>query len=209
MKVLGLAGFPGSGKDTLARVLMEKYTSFRRVAFADPMREAALALDPIVGGGFGGRKNPDSPEVEFYPTRVSDLVKQCGWEGAKKSPEVRRTLQRLGTEMGRGVFGPNFWVNLGQSRMRDLFDSGFDVVVTDVRFPNEAGIIRHFGGRVVWISRDGVVGSDHASDTALKESDCDLSYRNNLDLSSPEVVDGIDLEERKEFLADILMGMVE
>ena len=44
---IGLTGYPCSGKNALADVLVAEH-GFTSIAFADPIREALLGLDPIV-----------------------------------------------------------------------------------------------------------------------------------------------------------------
>ena len=95
---IGLAGWARSGKDTVADYLVKNH-GFTRVSFADPMREALLALDPNIEFGISHMK-------------LSTLVRFGGWDSVKENyPEVRGLLQRMGTEVGRDLFGKNFWVD--------------------------------------------------------------------------------------------------
>lgn len=134
--ILGLCGLARSGKDAAAAHLVDAH-GYRRIAFADPMRAALLALDPLVDIGI--------------TIRLSRLVADRGWDAAKAYPDVRATLQRFGTEVGRKHFGDGFWVDLA---LRDV-TAGERVVVTDVRFPNEAAAVRALGGYVVRLERPG------------------------------------------------------
>jgi len=149
MILIGVSGRKRHGKDTFAARLVEHH-GFTRVAFADPMRQMALALDPIISEGW----------------RLSALVEAFGWEEAKANPEVRRTLQRLGTEAGRGVLGDGIWVDTAMRHARKL---GGRVAFTDCRFPNEADAIRDAGGQVIRVNRPAFPddGDPHPSETAL------------------------------------------
>lgn len=150
MKLIGVSGRKRSGKDSFAERLTGAH-GFTRVAFADPMRELALALDPLISEGW----------------RLSELVDAFGWEGAKENPEVRRTLQRLGTEGGRKVLGENIWVDTAMTTARAI---GGPVVFTDVRFPNEAEAVKRAGGVVVRIERQDLPqGDTHPSETAMDD----------------------------------------
>lgn len=168
--LLGLMGKKRTGKDTFANVLVEKH-GFTRVALADPLREAALALDPIVG------TFPLNIEglVRERQWRLSDVIGELGWEKAKDYvPEVRRTLQRLGTESIRAL-DDEFWIRTAFKRIDDLREAGTPVVVTDVRYPNEADAIRDAGGYLARIVRDlPDDGDEHPSEKSLDE------YRENL-----------------------------
>ncbi|TXH43267.1 MAG: hypothetical protein E6Q97_34355 [Desulfurellales bacterium] len=147
-KILGITGFAQSGKDTIGRILVEDY-GFYRIGFADAVRDAVLALDPYVTTGSLG-------------FRISQLVQEIGWERAKTEyPEVRRLLQRMGTEVGRDLFGDRSWIDIGMRKAE-----GHDkVVFTDVRFANEAVTIQEAGGEIWKVQRPGVKpAGDHASE---------------------------------------------
>lgn len=169
--LIGLIGKKRSGKDTFAAALTEdlRYT---RVAFADPLREAALALDPLVGRvALPGNPSP------IADVRLSALISAIGWESAKDYvPEVRRILQRLGTESIRAL-DEDFWIRVGSTRIDGA--SG-PVVVTDVRYPNEADAIRSRGGFLVRITRPGdPVGEEHISERALDDYRVDYQVPND------------------------------
>ncbi|MBI3925113.1 MAG: hypothetical protein HY319_06200 [Armatimonadetes bacterium] len=147
--LIGLAGYAGVGKDTAADVLVEEF-DFRRVAFADPMREALELLDPFICNG------------EQEPIRLCSLVQSCGWNQAKQNAEVRRLLQAMGTEVGRNLLGQDLWVQLAARKFVDR------TVVTDTRFPNEARLIKQSGGVLVRLNRPGFGPvNDHLSDRAF------------------------------------------
>ncbi len=170
-RIVGLIGKKRSGKDTFGGELVNA-AGFTRVAFADPLRQAALDLDPIVG-------RPALPG-ELAPQRdirLSDVVDTIGWEAAKDYvPEVRRTLERFGTDSIRKL-DPDFWVRMAAEKIQSV---GGPVVVTDVRFPNEADKIRELGGVVVRIIRTGQQDGPnaHQCETSLDEYREDLTFYN-------------------------------
>jgi hypothetical protein len=146
--IIGLSGYAQSGKDTVAEMLCLNY-GFKRISFALPMRDAIYTLNPIVFN---------------LNSRVSDLVDEFGWDVAKANPEVRRLLQVFGTEVGRGIFGENFWVDQAFKRAEEYER----VVFSDVRFPNEAQAIVDKGGQVWRVQREGHKPVNlHASETAM------------------------------------------
>lgn len=153
--LIGLIGRKRSGKDTFASVLIEEH-GFTKAGFADPLREVALAIDPIVGMTALGTRT----------VRYSEVLDHYGYEEAKdRFPEFRTFLQRLGTDAVRTVIGEDTWVDLAASRI-DARRS--PLVLTDVRFPNEAKAITDRGGYLVRVVRPGQEESDlHPSETAL------------------------------------------
>jgi hypothetical protein len=160
--ILGLSGYARSGKDTIASYLVEKY-GFTRMAFADPMREALLRLDPHIT--LSGMSVP-----------LSTAVKGLGWEALKEdSQEVRQLLQRMGTEVGREMFGEDVWVDY-LMRQAHQYDR---VVVSDVRFHNEARAIHRTLGSVWRIDRPNVeAANDHISEHDLDDYPFDIYLTN-------------------------------
>lgn len=157
--IIGVSGYARVGKDETASVLV-RHLGYERRAFADPLKEALYRLDPLIG----------------FNTRLAPTVDQYGWDHAKTQyVECRELLQRFGTEVGRAMFGANFWVDLAT---RDLQASD-QVIFSDVRFPSEAEAVKRLGGEVWRIERLGHgPANGHASETALDEWKFDRTIRN-------------------------------
>lgn len=162
--IIGLTGYAQSGKDTVAEYLVSKY-GFRRIAFADPLREAVYNLNPKIN------------IADMIGVQLQTAVDGLGWETVKvESQDARELLQRMGTEVGRKMFGENFWVDQAMQNV-----SKFDkVVFTDVRFPNEYRSIKKREG-VVWrVERLGIGAvNGHASETAMDDVTVDGIITNN------------------------------
>jgi hypothetical protein len=159
MTLIALTGYARAGKDTVGRILLEEWGSGLRVAFADVLREMAYALDPFV-------------TYESGWVRLAHLVDEVGWDRAKtSSPDVRRLLQRLGTEAGREVLGTDIWVDTAfERKVVPALGRGIPVVITDCRFPNEAEAVTNHGGEVWRIVRPGAKPAlGHVSDRALDD----------------------------------------
>jgi len=164
--LIGLCGYAGAGKDTAARVLIDEFF-FQRVAFADPIKGALLALDPLVPG-------PDKDHV-----RLSEFCRDRSWAEVKEYPEVRRLMQVLGTEVGRNLFDPEIWVKIAESKILSQLSVG-NTVVTDVRFPNEARLIKKHEGVLVRLSRpDFGPVNEHVSDRASESWTYDYILEND------------------------------
>lgn len=159
MKILGLAGYARSGKDTAGNALAE--LGWKRVAFADVLREFAYTLNPVV-----------QSENGFY-TPLRWVIDEYGWNGYKRtqwSDSVRDLLQRLGTECGRELISQNIWVDATFNRM----DPNFNYVISDMRFPNEASAVLARGGSLLRIERPGIgPANGHKSETALDDWEFD------------------------------------
>jgi hypothetical protein len=170
--IIALSGYATSGKDSVADILVEDY-GFVKYAWADSLRAAAAALNPIVDYGTNG---------EFI--RYNDVVAQYGYNEAKAMfPEVRNVLQRIGTEVGRNIIGDNVWVDATFKQIADERSLTDNIVISDTRFPNEAYAVqarsesKNYVGRV---NRPGVGPvTDHPSETSLDDFDFDFVIDND------------------------------
>jgi hypothetical protein len=88
----------------------------------------------------------------------------------------RFAMLTLGTEWGRDTIGGDFWINIAAHRIATALAAGMSVVVDDVRFDNEADLIRRLGGVVLGLERDNVLAIDHKSENGVT---ADLIYRND------------------------------
>lgn len=158
--IIGLTGYAQSGKDTLANILMDKY-GYRRIAFADTIREFLYEVNPMVACSPTGY--------------LKDLVNLVGWDKAKQEPQVRRLLQDLGVT-ARKLIDEDIWVKIA---LRNL-SAGDRVVITDVRFENEAKSISALGGQLWRVKRPGVDAVNaHISETQLDGYRVDQIFLNN------------------------------
>lgn len=161
--IIGLTGLARSGKDTVGDHLVDEF-GFTRVALADAIKNAALALDPLVPD-----MDPADPTEGDFPTghiRLSEYVAAFGWEEAKTNPEVRRTLQRLGSEAGWMTHGEDLWLRKAERTMSEVPGP---VVITDIRMPHEAAWVRSLGGKLWRVQRPST-GLDAAQGTHISEA---------------------------------------
>ncbi|MFD4699773.1 deoxynucleotide monophosphate kinase family protein [Streptomyces niveus] len=162
---VGIIGRARAGKDTAGAWFVEN-RGYKRVSFADPLRELALKLDPIVEVDSDG---------DYY--RLAENVCEFGWEAAKGDLEVRRTLQELGA--GVRAIDPDFWLRTALAKVTEANENGQPVVITDVRYPNEAESLRRAGFHLVYIDRPGVPHLDHESEGALTAEDAGYAILND------------------------------
>lgn len=176
IEVIGVSGTARVGKDTVADYMVANH-GYTKMSFADPMREALVKLDPLINVG-------------GYVSPLSSAVENIGWEELKSlSPDIRPLLQRFGTEVGRNMFGENFWVDAAINRIPD----GGKVVFADVRFPNEADAVKALGGEVWRVEREGYgPANEHISEHALDDYLFDSLIKNTTTLGALySVVEGL------------------
>jgi hypothetical protein len=177
---IALIGKARSGKDTAAGFLVRE-RAYTRVAFADPLKEMALGIDPLIPAGrvIGQRLH----------ARLSQLVADVGWEYAKDHyPEVRAVLQRIGQTQRE--FDADYWVNVAARKIAGAEAWNLPVVVTDVRYLNEAVMLRARGFKIIRIIRPrvGVTMKEaraamHASENELNDYPTDAVIYNDGDLA--------------------------
>ena len=163
MKLIALCGAAGAGKDTVADMLPA-----RKLAFADALyREVAEAWG-VEQHVLRCRETKEKPLDALALFRCADdsFVEESHladpW-GVARSP--RQILQWWGDY--RRAQDPDYFVAATQYSLSHKVLFGHSVVITDVRFPNEAALVRQLGGQLWQIRRPGYEagGTGHASDT--------------------------------------------
>lgn len=161
---------PGSGKSTVAKMLDSVTFSF-----ADTLRNfVARTLTSLGHDGFDLVRNHKEEKIL----------------GIGVTP--RQMMQTLGTEWGRACVHPELWVMIAEFESKNWLRS-VNVTFDDVRFPNEADMIRRLGGELWLVDRPGVVyEGSHASEGALIDVLPDSVINNSGDLEQlREVVSGL------------------
>ena len=167
--LIGLTGYAQSGKDTVASILVEKY-GYTRIAFADKIRDFLYGINPMVACSPTGY--------------LQDLVNLVGWDKAKQEPQVRRLLQDLGIS-ARELLDENIWITTALGKV----DKDARVVVTDVRFENEAMMIKLMGGQLWRVKRVGFGPvNEHVSESELDGYKLNQIFVNNGTLEDLEVL---------------------
>lgn len=140
--IIGVCGFQGAGKDTVADYLCNVH-EFRRESFATPLKDAVSAV-------FGWDR-----ELLEGRTRESRAWREqvdIWWANRLNIPDLtpRWVLQFWGTEVVRKSFHDDTWIASLENKLRQTKD---DVVISDCRFPNEIRAIKSAGGLVVRVQR--------------------------------------------------------
>lgn len=180
--LIGITGRAGAGKDTVAGLITGLIPA-QTYHFAGPVKQMALAIDPIVEIG----RNQDQ---SLHISRLSHIVDLYGWTVAKQLPEVRRFLQRLGTEGVRGTFGSEAWVELmydwWYGRDAAQWPNG---VIPDTRFDNEAFAIHNLGGCIIKVIRPSAYDlGDNAVHESERGIEGDYEITNDSSIEDLEVV---------------------
>jgi len=140
--IIGICGFIGSGKDTIADYLTN-YHGFRRESFANSLKDAVSQV-------FGW----DRTLLEGRTKQAREWREQVDpwWAERLKMPNLtpRLMLQLWGTEVCRRGFHDDIWIASLENKLRTSTD---DIVISDCRFPNEIKSIRDAGGIIVWVKR--------------------------------------------------------
>ena len=140
--IIGFVGFIGSGKDTAADYLVN-FHGFRRDSFATTLKDAVSAVfgwDRLMLEGRTAESRAWREQVDTW------------WAQRLNMPHLtpRWILQHWGTDVLRNHFNDDIWIASLEHKLQRSTDN---VVISDVRFPNEIKAIRRAGGYIYWIQR--------------------------------------------------------
>ena len=140
--IIGICGFIGSGKDTVADFLVN-FHEFRRESFASTLKDSVAAV-------FGW----DRTLLEGRTAEAREWREQVDpwWAERLDMPTLtpRWVLQYWGTEVARKSFHDDIWIASLENKLRNSKDN---IVISDCRFPNEIQAIKKAGGQIVWVQR--------------------------------------------------------
>jgi hypothetical protein len=140
--IIGFVGFIGSGKDTAADYLVN-FHEFRRDSFANTLKDAVSAV-------FGW----DRVLLEGRTKEAREWREQVDTWWAERlnmsNLTPRLMLQLWGTDVCRNAFHDDIWIASLENKMRKTADN---IVISDVRFPNEIKAIHNAGGIVIRVKR--------------------------------------------------------
>ena len=178
--IIGICGLIGSGKGTVADILVNTH-KFTKISFADKLKDGVASV-------FGwDRKMLEGDTDESRQWRE---LKDDFWSNETKMEVTPRlVLQLFGTDCMRNGFDDGIWVSLVKKELLD--NPGRNYVIPDVRFANEVDMIRDVGGEVWEIKRgpdpewlieyktNGKEPKVHASEWKWIKSKKDLVIENN------------------------------
>lgn len=146
-RLVGFSGRAGVGKTTTAEWFVREH-EFVRLSFAKPLKECLSVLTGFSMGHF--------TDIELKEKEISGL----------NGVTPRILMQKMATEFIRDTIDPDFWL----WKMRHMISevSNRDIVIDDIRFPNEAQFIRDNGGKIIHLERqfESVTKeNDHKSET--------------------------------------------
>lgn len=144
MKLIGISGKMGTGKDTVYGIISELYPGWENKKFAYKTKMVASVITGL--------------PIMMFEDRIFKNMHLAQW-----GMTVREFLQKLGTDAMRENLHQNTWVTALFAEAKE--DSRW--IITDVRFPNEAQAVLDHGGLLIRLHREGIPTSDHESETAL------------------------------------------
>jgi len=135
--VIGLTGKKGCGKDTVGDYLVRKY-GFERMAFADALKQVCQTV------------------FDLTMEQMTDTIKKEQMD-ERWDTTPRQLMQIVGTQLFRDKLTECFphlkgsiWVGIVKQK---ILRSSKNIVLTDVRFENEAEMVRQFNGKLIQITR--------------------------------------------------------
>lgn len=152
--IISLSGKRGSGKNTVAELIQQQQSGWQIVAFADKLKSIASQLTGV--------------DLEDMYTQYGKKIFLQEW-----GMTVGEILQKLGTDAIRNNLHTDAWILATLANYKPSIDN---IIICDMRFPNEAQAIKDRGGFLIRIEGDplkqqgdGTRDDNHPSETALDD----------------------------------------
>lgn len=159
-KIIGVAGNANSGKDTLADyIIANKNNSFVKHAFAKPIKDIMI-------------KHLGFTYLQCYDQKYKQIEDDF-W-----GMTPRDVMLLIGTKMFRENWRYDFWVKLMEKKIIDNQEQ--NIIISDVRFPNEAEMIKSHGGKIIVVERpNNPIKVNHVSEQGLPNELVDYTIVND------------------------------
>ena len=129
--LIGLIGNKRVGKSTFADYLVDS-KGFKTIAFADPIKEGVKIM------------------FDLTEEQVNGDLKEVVDQRWGRTP--RNFLQTIGTDLCRNTFGQDVWIKRMKMEIEKKMSQKADIIVSDIRFPNEADAVKDMGGILIKIT---------------------------------------------------------
>lgn len=140
--IIGIVGLKGSGKDTIANHLVKNH-NYEQDSFAKSLKDATAAI-------FGwDREMLEGATPESRDKR--EMTDEWWSEKMERHITPRIVLQQLGTDVIRQNYFDGMWVASMENRLRLSPDK--NIVISDVRFPNELKVLQELGAKIIGVRR--------------------------------------------------------
>ncbi|WPK39188.1 deoxynucleoside monophosphate kinase [Pseudomonas phage Cassandra] len=141
--IIGTLGFIGSGKNTVAKYLVENH-NFIQDSFA-------AALKDLLSSTFSWDRTlleGTTPESRRWRETTDTW-----WATKLGIPNFtpRYAMQYIGTDVLRMHFNDNLWILTLEKRLESFIQNNKNVVVSDVRFKNEYNMLKQYGTKFIYV----------------------------------------------------------
>lgn len=167
--LIGLVAKKQAGKglfaQAFAKAAAERNETTEIIKFATPLKEMIQRLMDIVGIDRDRQLRYIEGDLKEAPIKEFNGI------------TCRHMMQTLGTEWARKQLDIDFWLNIWIERVKTC--KATHVIVDDVRYENEAALVRYNKGRLIYINRPGLANGDgHTSETELAGIECFVTFTN-------------------------------
>ncbi len=167
--LIGVCGHIGSGKDTAANFFVKQF-GFNSYSFADPLKDILSVLfswNRTMLAGKTPEARQERDEIDFWWTERLQYDKFT----------PRTAMQIIGTDLFRNHFHKDIWTaSLEQKLIHCMHENS---IISDVRFLNEANMIKRLGGIIIKINKLSNDSNSHESELEIEKIVPDFVVDNN------------------------------
>lgn len=150
--IIAFSGKKGSGKDTAATILETRLKEYgfliRRDQFAARLKKACSIIF--------------NTPIEYFEDE--NLKKQTHSETGLT---YRQILQKVGTDLFRKQIDSEIWARAPFTNL--VLKEKEILILTDLRFRNEAEQVKRHNGKIIRINRPGLISDSHISETEMDD----------------------------------------
>lgn len=165
--IIGLTGKKRSGKDTVAEYLVKNH-GFIRIGFADALKNACKEIFNLSDNQLYGTEEEKERPDEYWKHSAREILQKVGTELFRN--ELPKHLSNISNDI---------WIRVVDKKIKDLLAAGHNkIVISDVRFENEAEYIKNSGGIIIKLNRPSLSADSHSSEKNIDNIIADNTINN-------------------------------
>jgi len=167
MITIGFKGEIGSGKDTAGDYLVEKY-NYEKRAMAENLKKAAQVIFSFEDHQlYGTQEQKETPDPRWENVTPRKIMQYFGTEC------MRDQMYKIMPEMGKAI-----WVKSLEISLHGKTDN---ICICDIRYKEEADLVKRLGGIIINLKRDRVrtESHNHTSELEMQNIPHDYEIDNN------------------------------
>jgi hypothetical protein len=186
VKLIGIRGYAGAGKDTVADYIISKQTNTWKASFAEPLKLSCASAFGIPLDAFFSQEKKETLN-EFWgvtPRQIAQFVGSEVYRDLVTTALLKTTSGDFWLRRMYGYLNNQLKHEFADGTVNDDYNASDTIIIPDVRFQNEYDFIAKNNGHILHLTRPGASGNigipSHISEAGIQTPSMNEYRINNI-----------------------------